>query len=351
MNKNIRVCVTGAGSGVGQGIIKSLQKSELNLTIIAADISPFHAGLYVTDENMQIPKMEDDGSLVEIIDLLKSKKIDVLMIGSEFELEFFCENKEAIEKETSCHIVVHDLSVIEMGHDKFKTYEFLKANDLPFANSFSPDNLETALKNAKELGYPLVLKPRKGTSNRDVYIVDSKEKLERYFPRVSMPMIQELINSPANTLQNEYTCSIFKTVKGEVIGPFTAKRTLRSGNSWVVEVKQFDEIKDDLISLGKKLNFVGSINIQLMINKENKPVPFEINPRFSGTTAVRAYFGFNEPDMYLRNVLLKQELDSNLSFSSGMAFRYLEEIFIDGVSESDLTENQSFIGKKDPSWF
>ena len=40
----IRVMVTGSGSGVGQGIMKALRLSKLQLTLIAADISIYNAG-------------------------------------------------------------------------------------------------------------------------------------------------------------------------------------------------------------------------------------------------------------------------------------------------------------------
>ena len=31
------------------------------------------------------------------------------------------------------------------------------------------------------------------------------------------------------------------------------------------------------------------------------PIPFEINARFSGTTAIRAHFGFNEPELAIQS--------------------------------------------------
>jgi NAD(P)-dependent dehydrogenase (short-subunit alcohol dehydrogenase family) len=42
----IKALVTGAGSAVGQGIVKSLLFSKLNIKIFFADINKDNAGLY-----------------------------------------------------------------------------------------------------------------------------------------------------------------------------------------------------------------------------------------------------------------------------------------------------------------
>ena len=54
--QQIRVMVTGAGSGVGQGP-ESLRLSELNLHIIAADINWFQPALYRADDALLIPRL------------------------------------------------------------------------------------------------------------------------------------------------------------------------------------------------------------------------------------------------------------------------------------------------------
>ena len=147
-------------------------------------------------------------------------------------------------------------------------------------------------------------------------------------------MLQKLIDIPTSELKNEYTCSIFKEASGQLMKPFTARRVLRGGSSWIVEVAPFKEIDPLMIAIGKKLDFMGSLNVQLMIGKKG-PVPFEFNCRFSGTTAVRAHFGYNEPEMALRSYFLKETIPAP-QIRQGLALRYLEEVFIEGVGAEDL---------------
>ena len=91
------------------------------------------------------------------------------------------------------------------------------------------------------------------------------------------------------------------------------------------------------------IDCVGSFNIQLRIRNKKEPVPFEINPRFSGTTSIRAHYGFNEPKMYIQNYYLNKPINNNFTnIKKGVCFRYVEEIFLDGAKFEMLNKK---IGK------
>jgi carbamoyl-phosphate synthase large subunit len=323
----IRVLVTGAGSGVCQGIIKALNASSLPVYIIAADIDPLNSALFRAHDGILLPKVESEGALELVIKELKKANINIILIGSELDLIFYAEHKEIIERETGALVVVSPYETVMVADDKWLTAEFLRQNNLPYALSSTPHGVDEAIDVANSWGYPLILKNRTGTSNRQVYVIESKEQLLCMFDNVPKPMLQKLINRPSKYLCYEYTCSVFKCRDGRILGPFTARRTLRGGSSWIVEVDRFEELHPLLLSIGSILPIMGSLNVQLMLGL-NGYVPFEFNARFSGTTAVRAHFGFNEPEMTVRNYFLNEEIDE-AKIRRGLAFRYLEEVFVE----------------------
>lgn len=334
MRKPCRVLVTGAGSGVGQGIVKALRISELPVTIVSGDIASMNAALYRADEAALLPKVENPDALEALISVIRERHIDVVMIGSEFDLSFVSDHREIIEKESGVRVVAAPSATVRIADDKWLTAEFLRAADLPYAKSYLPTNLGDACKVAGAWGYPIMLKTRRGTSSRHVHFIQDEAALSLHYPTTPLPMLQRVVDVPKAELDNEYTCSVFKTPDGKLLGPFAARRTLRGGTSWHVEVDRFPMFDDLLMSIGRSLEFVGSLNIQLMVGIDG-PVPFELNARFSGTTAIRAHFGFNEPAMAIRACYYGEELEIPI-IRRGVAFRYHEEVFVDGVGAGDL---------------
>ena len=128
----------------------------------------------------------------------------------------------------------------------------------------------------------------------------------------------------------------FVTRDGEVLGPFSSRRSLRGGSSWIVEVKPLPIGAEVVLRIAEGLPHVGSINVQMMVSDQGV-IPFEFNARFSGTTPIRAHYGFNEPEMAIRSHHLGEALSQPM-IREGVALRYVEEVFLDGVEASALGE-------------
>jgi carbamoyl-phosphate synthase large subunit len=332
----IRVAITGAGSIVGQGIIKALRLSELPLHLIATDIAPSNSALYRADEGIILPRVEEAGSLETILERLSDIRVDVIMIGSEFDLEFFSRHRDEIEDRLDCVVIASPPATVEIADDKWLTTEFLRESGLPYAEAFLPESCEAAIEWASDRGFPVVLKTRRGTSARHVHVVNDPDALKALFTQTPMPMLQELAGPVRADLGSEWTCSAFACRDGSILGPFSSRRTLRGGSSWVVEVKPLPVGGDVVMKIASKLEHVGSINVQLMAS-DRGVVPFELNARFSGTTPIRAHYGFNEPEMAIRSFLLGESISTPV-IRTGVVMRYIEEVFLDGVDISELSE-------------
>ncbi len=123
---------------------------RLAVHIISSDIAPLNVGLFRADDSLILPPVENDGSLEAIVSALVENGIQALLIGSEFDLVFFSEHKEVIERETGALVVVSPPETVRMADDKWLTAEFLRRRGLPYAETAIPENLESALNTAKD---------------------------------------------------------------------------------------------------------------------------------------------------------------------------------------------------------
>jgi carbamoyl-phosphate synthase large subunit len=55
---------------------------------------------------------------------------------------------------------------------------------------------------------------------------------------------------------------------------------------------------------------------------------FEINPRFSGTTSLRAMVGYNEPDILLKLHLRGERTEPRFEYGKGWIIRSLNETML-----------------------
>jgi carbamoyl-phosphate synthase large subunit len=104
-----------------------------------------------------------------------------------------------------------------------------------------------------------------------------------------------------------------------------AKGLISSGYSQGL-IADFKEIRTQAEYIAKKAGSKGPFNIQGRL-KNGILVPFEINPRFSASTHLRNMAGFNEIHLFLKNLILGENI-FEWKLNEGYYLRSFDEIFI-----------------------
>jgi carbamoyl-phosphate synthase large subunit len=325
----VRVLVTGIGGGVGLGIIKALRLSSIEPWIVGADIHLASAGAHRVDSAVLLPPLEasDDPEAI-LTAAIEAHNIDVVMPGSEYDLRAIAPIRRSLAANTGATVVCASVDAVALADDKWATAEFLREKGFRHPRSALADTPDEAVAAAEAIGYPLILKPRRGASSKNVHRIRCADDLARWFPFIDGPVLQQEINVlPAYGLGPEYTCSVFRTIDGTLIGPFVARRRLRNGDSWIVQSVPAEAFAEPLRAIAAAVSAEGSLNIQLMTDVDGHPVPFEFNARFSGTTGIRALFGFNEPDMAIRSFHAGETV-TDPDVGLGTVYRYTEDLVV-----------------------
>lgn len=340
----IKILVTGAGALLGQGIIRCLKMiKDMDIFIISADPSAKSTGHFIADKSYLIPFAVDENYIQKIEDIIEQDRIDVIFVGTDTELPKLSLNKEYLENKYGIKVVVSNNHVIEIANDKWKTSEFLKENNFPYPISALTTDKKAILKLMELNEYPYIAKPIDGARSLGVQIINNKDELISICNFPNNLVVQELIG-----MDNEEYTSGCLVVNGKCKSIVTLRRDLRDGNTWRA-YRNGDNPYDGIIKeISEKLNPDGPANFQFRV-KNGIPIIFEINGRFSGTTPLRAMFGFNEVEALLKFYFMGIDIKQPI-LKDGIVLRTFSDLFIDNNTIDELSVNK-VINKPNSMYF
>ncbi len=354
--KKINVLITSVGGIVAHGIIKSLnfhnkysKEKIYYYNILGTDIVYDSSGLYRVDKFAIINSPNNEHEFVDsIINLCLNNDIDIIIVGSDVELEVFCKNKEIIEKSTSAKIVTNTFDVINICRNKYKTFEFLKQNNLNYIPSCLKIDVESFL---KENTFPLVVKPCEGFGSKFFSIAKNISDLNHAIMTIEnygwTPLIQKYLKND----NNEFTTGITVDKNGTyIMSSISMKKILKHGQTYKAVIDDFPEIRSISEITARKIGGIGAINIQLRIDEDDQRAKIiEINPRFSASCPMRTIAGVNEPDIVIRNTIFNENIQVK-EYQSLLCLRYWNESYMDlqhfnniRSSKDEIKSGKSFI--------
>lgn len=304
MNK-INVLITGSGSIYGVAIIQSLLKSKLNVRLVASDTQPHAYGLHLAHRSYIVPPVKEEQLyLNKLIEILKTEKIHAIFIGSAQEIPFYSHYKTWIESETGCKVFTNSEKVFAICNDKWDTINFLKKQNFPYPKTIRyPEDKEQIHLFIKDVGFPLIIKPRRGKGSEDIHVIHDISSLRHVLSHKKDMILQQYLPDD----QEEFTVGVCSGADGNVLSSIALKRQLQDGMTIVATSDNYKDISDYCKKVASTLKPYGPCNFQLRLWKE-KPYIFEINPRFSSSTGMRTLLGVNEPEILLQGELLQEKI-------------------------------------------
>jgi carbamoyl-phosphate synthase large subunit len=340
--KTINVLVTGAGGPLGQSIMKATKRADLPCRIVATDRQPLSVGFQWSDCYYVLPSAEELEYLPRLRSLCRSESVDAILIGSEGEMHVLAGVKDSFERETGTKAIVSPPEVLKISSDKWETVNFLASNRLNHPRSAIPEEVDQLESLVSDLGFPLIVKPRVSSGSKGMFKVYNRHELEATLRLVKQPVVQEYLQPD----DEEYTCAVFVDQDGQTQGSIVMWRELAAGLTYRAKVVENRIVADTAVAVANALKPLGPCNVQLRLTQRG-PVPFEINARFSSTTSIRAYFGYNEVEMALRSYVMGERILPPKP-RSGIALRFWEELYLADKNTIGTTPTTIDVGYEFP---
>lgn len=333
--RKFKVMIAGiGGASLGTELVKCLQAAG-GYSVIGCDISRLAYGHYMS-EFIKTYVVDSANYLNSIIDICKNEHVDVIVPGGEQPLQILNHARHILQNH-GIALAANSPEVITTFTDKRKTFDTLRAKGFSVPLTIEP----RCESDFDKMSYPCIIKPSTGSGGSDaVVIVSTREEALRVWFNGTGEGRSFLLQEYIPIDEGEFSLGVLSLPGHGVIGSiamkkvFESKIALHSKSAFGIVsspyssgiIEEFLELRQYAESIADAIGSTGPLNIQGRMHN-GKFLPFEINPRFSGSEYVRTMAGFNQLDIYL-SYLQTGEVPSIPPYRRGYYLRSLTETYV-----------------------
>ena len=297
--------------------------------IYAANSTSDSPAFLVADEYVVTPIIYDKNYIPFLLDYCQEKQISALISLFDVDLPVLSRHKEVFEK-IGTKIILSDFNVVDICNDKYKTYEFLKKNNVftPMTYLSCEECFEALRK--EEIRFPLVLKPRWGMGSIGIYVAENKSELEVLYDKIKWDIKhtylkyeseKDWLNSviiQEKLIGQEYGLDVINDLNGQYKTTICKiKYAMRSGETDCAMVVDSARLE----SLGKRLAGLlkHRVNLDVDVFETGDQVyVLEMNARFGGGYPFSHMAGVDLPRAIISWLEGKNEPDGCLTAEMGV---------------------------------
>lgn len=333
--RTLKVMIAGiGGASLGTELLKCLVLAG-RYEIFGCDVSPTAYGLYDPSFSRTFIVSRDD-YVTSVIDTCREADVNWVIPGGEQPMVLLGAAADQLAA-AGIVLVANHPDVIHTFSDKSTTFTCLAA--LGFTVPRTVEVISEA--NLDRVGMPCIIKPATGSGGSAMvfFATDAEEAMTYadYIRRTGgCPLAQEYISPD----EGEFTVGVLSLPSGEVVGSIALRRSLDAklsvlsrGRGGVVSsgysqgyIGDFPAIRARAEAIASAVGSRGAINIQGRV-RNGELIPFEINPRLSASTYLRAMTGFNEVDFLLQRIAFNNPVQP-APLREGWYLRSLTEFYV-----------------------
>lgn len=334
-NSSIKVMIAGiGGASLGTEIYKCLRLAE-GYEIYGCDVSETAYGLYGY-EFADTYHISRDDYLQSVIEACSNAGTSWLIPGGEEPAALLGAANKALAME-GISLVTNDVSLAAMFSDKEAAFIRLAELGIPIPHTVAivrPQDIDA-------MGLPCIIKPATGTGgSMSVFFAASIDEAMVYAEFIRRSGATALAQEYVDIYEGEFTIGVLSLPDRRLVGSIALCRALNAklsvsyrGRGGLVSsgysqgyIGEFSDLRRQAERIAAAIGSQGPINIQGRV-RDGVLLPFEINPRFSASTYLRALAGFNEVDIFLR-YLVSGETPVLSPIKSGWYLRSLTEMYV-----------------------
>lgn len=308
----LSVLCTGAGGASGFAALEALLGAEERLRLFAADCNATAAGFSIpTVRRVSLPSaaVSPESYRNELLTYCLNHEIDVVFPAPEAEVEALTGLRDCWRSAYGIELAVTPPDTALMGVDKYELYKRV-SEDCPIKATEFLEITNAQDISKWEFGFPCVIKPKKGSNSKGVFVAKSMEELVICYEfmalhlEVRSSVIQAYI--PGDVDATFTIGSLFWEGEFVTASIHQKLRTMANFGGSTVCAKisdRTDLIEHSIACLQSLGDWHGFVALETKVSaNDNKPYLLEINPRLWGFAGLAMNAGINYPELYLKKL-------------------------------------------------
>jgi carbamoyl-phosphate synthase large subunit len=315
--KSVTVYLNSAGATNAANIIMALRRSGICARIVAGDMDPLAAGLFLADKGYVVPPADSSDFMPVLLDVCHRENVDIALPVYSADFPVFTRNKELLASEG---IKTYAVSAESWAicDDKYRVVEAMTKLGISCPLTWS---YEQSIRGKKSLPYPLLMKRRSGSGSKGIQKLENPKDLGYHLK--PQYIVQEYLEG------DELTVDVISDLSGVMLAASPRVRTKIYGGLSVRGITISDEkVVESTKRIVEGLKLVGPSNVQCKYTSKGELQFFDVNPRFaSGGLPLAVAAGMNSPEILVR-LIMGWEIPK-ISVQSGVIMvRYWDSVFL-----------------------
>lgn len=242
--------------------------------VIAVDADPaMSAACQVADLALPAPRCDHPEFVEAMVGICADQGVDLVIPTIDPELAPLSRHADRFGA-VGARVAVSEPAIVAMARDKLRTAQFLAEHGIAVPRSAAAAEVVAA---PDHWTWPVLVKPRAGSSSIGIQVVTSPDQLGRLQPDGDQ-MVQELLRG------QEYTVNLFFDRSGRMRCAIPHRRCeVRAGEVAKGLTERHAELEQVAWRLGEALAGArAALCFQAIIDDCGSPAVFEINARFGG---------------------------------------------------------------------
>jgi carbamoyl-phosphate synthase large subunit len=274
--------------------------------VLAGDLSADSPALQDADAAFLLPSIDHPEYIDALVSVCRRHDVRLVLSLNDLELPIVAAHADRFAR-VGATLVTASPDVIAACSDKWRTFELLTRHGIPTARTYCSLEEATAALDARELSFPLVIKPRWGSASIGVHIVEDREELRIMVGVARRQLARSLLARQGDgdaehviliqerLTGHEHGLDVVNDLEGRHRATFAKRKlAMRSGETDKAVTVASAALEELGARLGQTLKHLGVLDCDVMDDGLQCRV-IEMNPRFGGGYPFSHVAGANVP--------------------------------------------------------